>query len=151
MSYSLICLNECWSTFSDRRKEDYLLRIRDLYRLEGWWSEPEDTLEKLARIISGSHCFIAAILEEAGVVLGMGRAISDKASDAYIQDVMVRPEARRQAIASSIIQSIITRLEQDGMTWIGLIAKPGTQPFYRSLGFSEMPGASPMLRTNEIM
>ena len=27
------------------------------------------------------------------------------------------------------------------MTWIGLIAKHGTQPFYRGLGFSEMPGA----------
>jgi aralkylamine N-acetyltransferase len=76
----------------------------------------------------------------------MGRAISDGASDAYIQDVMVRPESRRRAIASSIMKAILARLERDGLTWIGLIAKQGTLPFYRGLGFSEMPEATPMLR-----
>lgn len=83
------------------------------------------------------------------MVLGMGRAISDRASDAYIQDIMVRPEVRRQAIASGIMKAIVERLKRDGMTWIGLIAKEGTQPFYRGLGFSEIPGAMPMLRKNE--
>ena len=145
MVYTLTYLNECWRTFSVRRQEDYLFQIRSLYRLAGWWSESGDTLEKLVRIISGSHCFVAAV-QETGVILGMGRAISDRASDAYIQDIMVRPEARRQAIASCIMKAIVERLERDGMTWIGLIAKQGTQPFYCGLGFSEMPGAMPMLR-----
>jgi len=80
------------------------------------------------------------------MILGMGRAISDRASDAYIQDVMVRPEFRRQAIASSILKIIVNRLERDKMTWIGLIAKEGTRPFYDGLGFSEISGALPMLR-----
>ena len=150
MVYTLICLNECWGSFSACRKEDYLFQIRYLYRLAGWWSEPGDTMEKLVRIISGSHCFVAAV-QETGVVLGMGRAISDKASDAYIQDVMVRPEVRRQAIASAIMGAILERLERDGMTWIGLVAKQGTQPFYRGLGFSEIPGAMPMLRKKQII
>jgi len=152
MVYTLTRLNECWSSFSAGRQEDYLFQLRDLYRLAGWWSESVDTLEKLGRIISGSHCFVAAIQEaSSGRILGMGRAISDRASDAYIQDIMVRPEARRRAIASSIVKVIVERLEQDGMTWIGLIAKQGTLPFYRGLGFSEIPGAMPMLRKNEII
>jgi ribosomal protein S18 acetylase RimI-like enzyme len=150
MVYTLTCLNECWRNFSVSQQEDYLFQIRHLYRLAGWWSEPGDTLEKLVRIISGSHCFVAAAQEESGMILGMGRAISDRASDAYIQDIMVRPEVRRQAIASSIMKRIVERLERDGMTWIGLIAEQGTQPFYRALGFSEIPGAMPMLRKNEI-
>ena len=150
MVYTLTCLNECWGSFSACRQEDYLFQIRYLYRLAGWWSEPGDTLEKLVRIISGSHCFVAAV-QETGVILGMGRAISDKASDAYIQDVMVRPEVRRQAIASAIMGAIVERLERDGMTWIGLVAKQGTQPFYRGLGFSEIPGAMPMLRKKQII
>ncbi|MBI5590155.1 MAG: GNAT family N-acetyltransferase [Deltaproteobacteria bacterium] len=149
MVYTLSCLNECWKSLPVHRQEDYLFQIRDLYRFAGWWSEPGDTLEKLVRIISGSHCFVAAIREESGMVLGMGRAISDRASDAYIQDIMVRPEVRRQAIASGIMKAIVERLKRDGMTWIGLIAKEGTQPFYRGLGFSEIPGAMPMLRKNE--
>lgn len=147
MGCALICLNECWETFSACRQEDYLFQLRQLYRQAGWWSESGDTLEKLVRIISGSHCFVAAV-QETGVILGMGRAISDRASDAYIQDIMVMPEMRRQAIASRIMKAILERLERDGMTWIGLIAKPGTQPFYRGLGFSEIPGATPMLRKN---
>ena len=150
MFYSLTCLNECWGTFSVRRQEDYLFQIRHLYRLAGWWSESGDTLAKLVRIISGSHCFVVAV-KEPEMILGMGRAISDRASDAYIQDIMVRPEARRQAIASSIMKVIVERLERDGMTWIGLIAKQGTHPFYCGLGFSEIPGAMPMLRKNEIV
>ena len=145
MVYTLTCLNESWGTFSVRRQEAFLRQIRDLYRLAGWWSESGDSLDKLVRIISGSHCFVAAI-QEPGIILGMGRAISDRASDAYIQDIMVSPEARRRAIASSIMKAILARLERDGMSWIGLIAKQGTQPFYRGLGFSEMPDATPMLR-----
>jgi hypothetical protein len=46
------------------------------------------------------------------------------------------------------MKAIVDRLEQDGMTWIGLIAKQGSQPLYRGLGFSEIPGAMPMLRKN---
>jgi aralkylamine N-acetyltransferase len=154
MSYTLTCLNECWSGFSSCRRAEYLVQIRDLYQRAGWWSEPGDTIEKIVRIISGSHCFVAAIQEHGevsggGEILGMGRAISDRASDAYIQDIMVRPEVRRQAIASSIMKAIVARLEQDGMTWIGLVAKQGTQPFYSGLGFSEIPGAMPMLRNTE--
>ncbi len=145
MVYTLTCLDECWKSIPVCQQENYLFQIRHLYRLAGWWSEPIDTLEKLVRIISGSHCFVAAV-QQTGVILGMGRAISDRASDAYIQDIMVRPEARRQKIASSIMKVIAERLERDGMTWIGLIAKQGTRSFYHGLGFSEIPGAMPMLR-----
>ena len=87
-----------------------------------------------------------AAVQQTGVILGMGRAISDRASDAYIQDIVVRPEARRRRIASAIMNVIAERLERDGMTWIGLIAKQGTYSFYHGLGFSEIPGAMPMLR-----
>jgi GNAT superfamily N-acetyltransferase len=146
MTYTLTCLDACWESLSSSRQADYRVQIRDLYRLAGWWSEPGDTLEKLDRIISGSHCFVVAVQQSPEVILAMGRAISDRASDAYIQDVMVRPEFRRQAIASSILKWIIARLEQDKMTWIGLIAQEGTRPFYDCLGFSEIPGALPMLR-----
>lgn len=151
MVYTLTCLDACWKDLSLSRQEDYLFQIRCLYRMAGWWSESGDTLEKLARIISGSHCFVAAVQKAPEVILGMGRAISDRASDAYIQDIMVRPEARRQKVASSIMKVIVERLQQDGMTWVGLIAKQGTRPFYSGLGFSEIPGAMPMLRKDIII
>ncbi len=145
MIYTLINLGVCWNSLASSTQQNYLLQLRQLYRNEGWWSEPQDTLDKLVGIISGSHCFVLAVGQEPEMILGMGRAISDRASDAYIQDVVVRPEFRKQGIASSILHRIITRLRDDGMTWIGLVAQEGTRPFYDRLGFSVMAGAQPML------
>ena len=112
------------------------------------WQTGGRSPEIALRSLSGSFPAVTALaaVQEPGMILGMGRAISDRASDAYIQDIMVRPEVRRQAIASCIMKVIVERLERDGMTWIGLIAKQGTQSFYRGVGFSEMPDATPMLR-----
>ena len=147
MNYSLLFLNDSWTAFSASQQQHYLSQIRSLYRQEGWWSEKTDHFEKRIQIISGSHCFVAAV-QPPGEILGMGRAISDRASDAYIQDVAVRPEARRQGIGSAIIKLLVNRLEQDGISWIGLIAKSGAIHFYRSAGFLDMADALPMLKTH---
>jgi membrane protein insertase Oxa1/YidC/SpoIIIJ len=32
-----------------------------------------------------------------------------------------------------------------GLTWIGLVAEPGTQKFYEKLGFHPLTGFQPML------
>jgi hypothetical protein len=40
---------------------------------------------------------------------------------------------------------LVARLQQDGLGWIGLIAEDGSREFYRSLGFSPMPNATPMI------
>ena len=79
----------------------------------------------------------------------MGRAFSDRASDAYIQDVTVKKELRRLGIGRRIIRELVARLEADGLKWIGLIAESGSQKFYENLGFAPMPGATPMLKINE--
>lgn len=122
-------------------------QIRDiirLYQTENWWEGDSDNPEIVKRIISGSHCFVAAMENDA--IIGMGRAISDRASDAYIQDVTVLPHFRGQAIGSRIIRMIIEKLNQDGIGWIGLIAEKNAKSFYEPLGFSVMPDAAPMLQ-----
>lgn len=122
-------------------------QIRDiirLYQTEKWWVDDSDNPEIVKRIISGSHCFVAAM--ENDTVIGMGRAISDRVSDAYIQDVTVLPQFRGQKIGSRIIRMIIETLNQDGIGWIGLIAEKNAEPFYEPLGFSVMPNAAPMLK-----
>ena len=62
-------------------------QIVDLYRMGGWWDENENNPDLIDRIVQGSHCFLAAIVSDQ--IIGMGRALSDGASDAYIQDVIV--------------------------------------------------------------
>jgi spermidine synthase len=121
-----------------------------LYQKEKWWEGESDNLETVKKIISGSHCF--AIATENDAIIGMGRAISDRVSDAYIQDVTVMPAFRGKKIGSRIIGMIIEKLNQDGVGWIGLIAEKNAKAFYEPHGFSVMPNAAPMLRktTNDL-
>jgi len=74
----------------------------------------------------------------------MGRAISDGASDAYIQDVTVLAAFRGQGIGARLIALLRDRLVERGIGWIGLVAEPGTEAFYRRLGFEVMAGHVPM-------
>ncbi len=121
--------------------------VLDLYRLQGWWGPPTDHDPQAAEaIIRGSHCFVVAFHE--GSIIGMGRAISDGASDAYIQDLVVRFPFRGKGIGTRMVNEIIGRLRHDGLGWIGLVAEAGTWDFYRRAGFAEMPGSVLMLKKN---
>ncbi len=127
-------------------------QIIKLYRMAGWWPEsiPTSIIETktddqklMTKIITGSHCFLTAIHKTE--IIGMGRVISDKISDAYIQDVTVRSDFRDNKIGSKIVSLLAERLQQDGLGWIGLIAEKGSCSFYQRLGFEIMPKATPML------
>ena len=121
-------------------------RLTELYRLAGWWTEEADNPSLVAGIVAGSHCFLVARQEK--TIIAMGRAISDRVSDAYIQDVTVAPAFRGQGIGSRMVAALVTRLEADGIGWVGLIAERKTHPFYRPLGFSPMADSVPMLKTS---
>ena len=131
-------------TFLSEPTTDHLNRIIHLYRHAGWWSEKEaDDPDLVQRIIEGSHCFLIA--HEQNKIIGMGRAISDMASDSYIQDVIVDLEYRNHGIGSNILKKLVERLQTDGLKWIGLIAEHNSHKFYEPLGFKQMPNAIPML------
>ena len=119
--------------------------VLELYRLQGWWGPPTDHDRQLAEaIIRGSHCFVIATRQ--GRLVGMGRTISDRASDAYIQDLIVHPEFRGKGIGSGMVKELVGRLQSDGLVWIGLVAEAGTWDFYRRIGFADMPGSILMLK-----
>ena len=124
--------------------KDIIHQILALYKREGWWIESGNDPDLLKRIVAGSHCFL--IVEDGGRLVGMGRAISDGVSDGYIQDVAVDKEQRGKGIGKEIIRRLMSRLNRDGVNWVGLIAERGSHPFYERLGFSVMPDATPMVR-----
>ncbi len=119
-----------------------LKRIITLYRAHGWW-KPGDTPAGLRRLIRGSHCF--AVAERGGEVVGMARAISDRASDAYIQDVAVLESERGRGTGRRLVRAVLARLRRDGIGWVALIAQDDSHPFYRKLGFRRLGRALPML------
>jgi aralkylamine N-acetyltransferase len=118
--------------------------IRSLYRAGGWWNEEWDP-ENIRKLISASFLFAVVIDHKAGHAVAMGRVISDGYSDAYIQDLVVLPEYRRCGFGQKILSTLVSSCNARGITWIGLIAEPGTEQFYTPAGFSRMEGYIPML------
>lgn len=127
--------------FLNKPSPALLRQVIAIYKAEGWF-EKGDTPARYRRIISGSYCFAVALLD--GKAVGMARAISDGASDAYIQDVAVLRAFRRRGIALGLIRFITGKLSKDGLGWIGLIASDGADPLYVKCGFRPMPASVPM-------
>ena len=116
----------------------------DLFLLytDAGWLTPGDSSDFLGRIVADSAVFAGAFLNNR--MIGMGRALSDMTSDAYIQDVAVLKEFQGRGIGKKIIQILIAGLQKSGVDWIGLIAQPGTTGFYENLGFHVLEGHVPL-------
>jgi len=129
--------------FLEDPSDAQIRQITQIYRQKGWWHLPADDPQLVKGIISGSHCFLIAV--QATSIVGMGRALSDGVSDAYIQDVAVLDAFKGQGLGSQIVTRLTQRLLADGLNWIGLIAESGGHAFYQRLGFEKMPNATAML------
>ena len=117
--------------------------LKALYRDAGWWEPSYDrNPEFLNYIVKDSAVFIGAFYKKK--MIGMGRALSDLVSDAYIQDVTVLKTYRGKGIGKKIIQALIKELKKKGVDWIGLVAEPGTSSFYKELGFDELKDHIPL-------
>jgi ribosomal protein S18 acetylase RimI-like enzyme len=113
--------------------------IVELYEAGGWWREEPAWRETIPEIIRGSFSFLLA-REPGGRIVGMGRVISDGVSDAYIQDVVVLEAHRGRGIGREIVRRLTERCVEAGLSWIGLVAEPGTRAFYEPLGYRALPG-----------
>ncbi len=110
--------------------------ILALYEAAGWW-EGGDPAE-IRGIVQGSLVFVVAV--ENGRIVGMGRALSDGVSDAWIQDVAVLPSHRRRGIGAAVVQRVTEACLARGVTWVGLVAETGTEHFYGAIGYGRMTG-----------
>ena len=126
-------------------KEADVKQILALYKEAGWWDEPinKKAYERVRKIISNTYCFVIARYQNR--IVGMGRSISDGVSDAYIQDVTVDKDFRRQGIGEAIIHRIVQYLFEHGIRWVALISEPGAEDFYQQLGFMKMDGYTPFI------
>lgn len=117
--------------------------VVELYKAGGWWTEDPRGRQLIPRMVQGSFCFMIA--RQGDQVVGMGRAISDGHSDAYIQDVVVLKSHRGQGIGGELVKRLAEHCASAGLVWIGLVAEPGTTPFYEALGFKPLKDYQPML------
>jgi len=117
--------------------------IVSLYKAGGWWKESYRS-SGVKPLMEGSFAFAVAVDKKSGKALGMGRLISDGVSDAYIQDLVVLSEYRKQGVGKQIVEALLDKCLSAGLLWVGLIAEPGQDKFYDALGFKPMGNHVPM-------
>lgn len=90
--------------------------------------------EVLATVFGNSMyaCFVHCD----GALVGAGRALADGVDCAYIADVAVHPDHQGRGLGSGIIRRLVELAR--GHKKIILYASPGTEAFYRGLGFLRM-------------
>ena len=129
----------------------------DIARVHGWlessyWS-PGITRELVERAVAGSHCLGSY---QDGTQIGYARAISDRATFAWIADVWIDEAARGAGLGRRMVQWFLDHPDYRGIRRIALITKDA-QGLYEGVGFHALirperymerlaPGFAEMLR-----
>ena len=72
-------------------------------------------------------------------LIGYLCVVSNRVTDAYIQDVMVHPEAQRQGIGTGMMQLALVSIREKGLPMVSVIyGDEALRPFYEKFGFCTM-------------
>lgn len=117
--------------------------VLDLYGAVGWSAYTRDADSLLAGI-AGSHLVVTA--RDGGRLVGLARAVSDGATIAYVQDVLVHPQVQRTGLGSRLLTVLLG--QYDGVRQQVLLTddEAGQRAFYESLGFTEVHDLRPEQR-----
>lgn len=116
-----------------------LEELSTLYRIAPLGIKPPGALAT----VFGNSMF-ACFAYAGDTLAGAGRALADGLDCAYIADVAVHPEHQGRGLGTEIIGRLVELSR--GHKKIILYANPGTEAFYRKLGFLHMNTAMAIWR-----
>jgi len=122
--------------FRDMTPEDVPAGLR-LCRLARWNQRTEDWLALLA------NGFFRVVVRD-DTIVGSGGAVVYGRRLAWVAMILVDPAARRQGIATRLMQDVLARL--GAVEVVGLEATPHGAPVYGGLGFTDRGGFARMER-----
>jgi GNAT superfamily N-acetyltransferase len=96
-----------------------------------YWSPgiPRDTVE---RAVAGSLC-VGAYAGD-GSQIGFARIVTDRATFAYLADVIVAPHAQRQGIGKAMVRALMEHPDAQGLRrWV--LATEDAHGVYEALGW----------------
>jgi len=104
------------------------------YLTRSYWS-PGIPKEVVARAIANSVCFGLYDLQgPTDTQVGFARVVTDKASFAYLADVYVLEEHRRQGLSKRLVEAVLGHPELQGMRRF-LLATKDAHGLYAQFGF----------------
>ena len=119
-------------TADERPSREELLT---LYDAVGWASYTTDP-DALEAAVDGSTRVVTARYD--GDLLGLARVLSDGASVAYLQDVLVRPELQREGVGRALVQAAMEPFAHVRQQVLLTDDEPRQRSFYESLGYAEI-------------
>ncbi|WP_267419823.1 MULTISPECIES: GNAT family N-acetyltransferase [unclassified Curtobacterium] len=117
--------------------------LSELYGSVGWTTYTDD-LDRLVRAIAGSTWVVTA--REDGRLVGFARALSDGATVAYVQDVLVAPDRHRSGVGGRLLDAMLTRASDVRQVVLLTDAEDGQRAFYEAHGLTEVHDVEPPLR-----
>ena len=107
----------------------------ELYSSVGWMAYAADP-ENLRKAIVGSSYVVTARGAD-GVLIGLARAISDDATIAYVQDILVRPSVQRLGAGRAMVEKILERYRHIRQIVLLTDDWASQRAFYESMAFVE--------------
>ena len=105
-----------------------------LFDIVGWGSYPVEISKKAL----SNNIYSVSIYDNDNII-GYGRLIGDGIIFLYIHDIMVKPEYQGKGIGKTIMQKLLSKVEElrkenpDLLLYLG--ASKGKEDFYRKCGF----------------
>ena len=99
-----------------------------------YWSPgvPRDVVERAV-----DNSIVMAAYSPTGEQIGMARAVTDRATFAWIADVFVLPEHRGLALGRFVVESLLEHPELQGLRRF-MLATKDAHDLYRGYGFEEL-------------
>lgn len=72
-------------------------------------------------------------------LVGYATAVTNGVTDAYIQDVIVRPACQHHGIGTRLMEQLLSQLQAEGIYMVSVIyGEEALRPFYERFGFTTM-------------
>ncbi|QFG68903.1 GNAT family N-acetyltransferase [Ornithinimicrobium pratense] len=127
-----VASHEIVITADDRPSREELI---GLYDAVGWTTYTTDPEVLEAAVDGSTHVVTARYSED---LLGLARVISDGATIAYLQDVLVRPELQREGVGKALVDAAMAPFAHVRQQVLLTDDEPGQRAFYESLGYAEI-------------
>lgn len=113
--------------------------FKALYDETGWadWN-----VERFERALAGSWVVCTA-RDDAGLLIGIGRLISDGALHAFVTEMIVTEDVRGSGVGGEILAALVGEARRRGVDDVQLFAARGRAGFYERHGFARRPESGP--------
>lgn len=106
--------------------------LTELYNAVGWTSYTRDPNLLMQAFLGSDFVLLAKVDTD---LLGVVRVVSDDASIAYIQDIIVHPNAQRKGVGKAMLNAVLHRYRHVRQKVLLTDDRPEQLAFYAALNF----------------